>query len=222
MANTSIRKVPYPLPGDPIQGFPAVAKALADMMDAEVLYVGKTAADPPSAYPMGLSLLTLNSSAASTGGWPDAVAASVLTAARYDSAGISTGFQVWAKAGQVADMRVRSASSNTWGAWVRLGYDPGWTNFTSSITGTSRYRQVGNVVFVHVDGTVDVPSGTTVTVSTSPLPVAVRPSVVVRVGCSCTGYAAVMSVTAAGDVQVIQQSGAARTSMSGILSYPLG
>lgn len=223
MATTPTRKVPYPLPGDPINTYPTVAKALADLMDAEVLYLSsKPAADPPSTYPVGTSVLTLTTSGATNGGWPGSLSASVLSIIRYDSSGISIGTQLWSRSAATADLRVRSASGNVWGPWITLAYDPGWTTFTSTVTGTSRYRQVGNLVYVQVDGTVDIPSGSVQTLSTAPLPAAVRPSVVTRQGVSCTGYPGVLSVDTAGNVQIIQQTGATRTSVSGVMSYPLG
>lgn len=105
---------------------------------------------------------------------------------------------------------------------VELIFKTPWTAFPTTVTGTSRYRVIGSIVFVQVDGGLATTTGAQITISTTPLPLAVRPTVVTaRTAAYFTGYAGILSVTPAGDVLAIQTSGANKTSVSGIVIYPV-
>ena len=98
-----------------------------------------------------------------------------------------------------------------------------WTTFASTVVGVARYRVIGSIVFVHIDGTLTTVSGTSYTISTAPLPAAVRPTGgAYRSGAYFAGYPGTLSVIQTGDVLAIQISAANRGSICGIVSYPLG
>lgn len=101
--------------------------------------------------------------------------------------------------------------------------DSGWITFASGLTaGTSRYREVDGIGYVNVDGTYATTSGTTHTISSAPLPAAIRPTANMRAGAYFGGFPGSLSINNLGDVTAIQNSGAGRTSVSGVIVYPLG
>lgn len=103
-----------------------------------------------------------------------------------------------------------------------LGMNLPWTNFASPVSGTTRYRVVNGVVFVQVDGSATTTSGTELVVSTSPLPATIRPTANARAGAYFSGYVGLLWVTGAGQIGALQQTGGNRSSVSGIVCYPLG
>lgn len=98
-----------------------------------------------------------------------------------------------------------------------------WTAFTSSVTGLSRYRVVGSVVFVQVDGTVTTQTGVESILSTAPLPSGVRPvgGIARSSGMFNAGYMGALYVDTGGNVKALQATGANRTSVSGTVIYPI-
>lgn len=223
---TNNRKIQYPLPTDPITSYPAVAQQFAQLMEGEIVVGNKLASDGPGTYPPGTSVLTLTSSSAAAGGWPDSAQACVLTVIRYSSATSDQGFQIWNRSGspgQTPFARYRAGTVNQWGPWITLTYDAGWTTFASSVTGVSRYRQINSTGYIHVDGTVSTTSNVILNVSNAPLPASMWPTAAaMRAGAYFAGYPGVMSIDTAGNVTAIQTTGAAKTSLSCILAYPLG
>lgn len=97
-----------------------------------------------------------------------------------------------------------------------------WTTFASAVTGTNRYRVVGSIVFVHVSGSFASNNGQTHNLTTGPLPAAVRPSISIRGYAFFTGFPGTLTVGIDGVVSCVQNSGAARADISGLISYPLG
>ena len=98
----------------------------------------------------------------------------------------------------------------------------GWTNFASSVTGTNKYQVINGVVYVWVDGSFSTTSGTVYNLSTAPLPVGYRPSgASVRTGAYFGGWPGTLTVGPDGVVSCIQNSGATRASVSGMVIYPL-
>lgn len=118
---------------------------------------------------------------------------------------------------------VRGYAGSGWTAWRAIYTDTGWLNVAgSAVTGTARYRRLSGVVFVQVDGNATTVSGTPFTIAAAgAIPAGFRPSVVqVRGSGYFNGYAGNMSVGTDGSINAVQTTGANRTTVAGILSYP--
>jgi len=96
----------------------------------DLIYTQKYAADLPSTYPLGVSILTLTAGWASTGGWPYASTAEVVTFLRADSplaTNSTSAFQIWNRnvsgtGTKDAEMLFRSGQDGGgWTPWVQLG-----------------------------------------------------------------------------------------------------
>lgn len=100
--------------------------------------------------------------------------------------------------------------------------DGGWQTLASDVTGGYgiKYRIKGGYVTVRVDGSYTTTSGTTHTLSTANLPPEARPDTSSRSGGYFGGHPGTVTVTAAGAVEAIQQSGANRGSVAATLVYP--
>lgn len=99
--------------------------------------------------------------------------------------------------------------------------DGGWQVLASSVGDYGiKYRIKGGYVTVRVDGSYTTTSGTTHTLSTANLPAEARPDNSSRSGGYFGGHPGTVTVTAAGAVEAIQQSGANRGSVAAILVYP--
>lgn len=83
----------------------------------------KAQADPITSYPLGVSVLTLYATHASSGGWPFAVSATVTTHHRYeDGSAASTGWQEWVRNSSAGPQRlIRNSSTGVWGPWLWAG-----------------------------------------------------------------------------------------------------
>jgi hypothetical protein len=105
-----------------------------------------------------------------------------------------------------------------------LSFSLPWTAWPSAVTGTTKYRVVNGIFFVQVDGSFTSVSGTQYTLSTTPLPVNLRPANHARAGCFFSGaYVGLLTVEAStGNLVAQQQTGSNRTSISGLISYALG
>jgi hypothetical protein len=100
--------------------------------------------------------------------------------------------------------------------------DTGWAVLASGVGGAGvRYRSVAGIGYVQVDGSFSTTSGTAATLSTGPLPAAFRPAVQTRAAGYFSGYPGTLTVDTAGNVTAVQYSGAGRTSVSGIVIYPI-
>lgn len=101
--------------------------------------------------------------------------------------------------------------------------DTGWIQLPSSLSGWGiQYRVRNGVCFVLVNGLDTIPDSATPTVLTSsPLPAAYRPPTGARAGAYFGGFPGILTVTAAGHVEVVQQTGASRGSAAAVLSYPV-
>lgn len=96
----------------------------------DLIYTQKYAADLPSTYPLGVSLMTLTGGWASTGGWPYASSGYVVTFFRADSplaTNSTSAFQIWNRnvsgsaSPAAAEMLFRSGTdSGGWTPWVQL------------------------------------------------------------------------------------------------------
>lgn len=117
----------------------------------------------------------------------------------------------------------RNGTSTAWSPWVTVAEDSGWVNFTSALTsGFARYRNFNGTVHIQVDGGGTTVSGTILTINTVALPAALRPTANVRSGGYFGGHPGSITMDTAGNVSVLQQSGANRTSIAGYLSYLVG
>lgn len=98
----------------------------------------------------------------------------------------------------------------------------GWvTVATSPSVAVSRYMVRGGYVTYQVDGSATTVSGTVLTLAASGIPAELRPSVTVRGHAYCGGHPGTLTITTGGAVQVVQQSGASRSSVAGLLAWPV-
>lgn len=100
-----------------------------------------------------------------------------------------------------------------------------WVSITPNAlsSGTLRYRVINGVVYVHINGNLATTSGTAVDLNPSArLPAIVRPSAQVSTGGYFSAFAGVMSMSSIGAITVRQDSGGARATVSGMVSYPVG
>lgn len=111
-------------------------------------------------------------------------------------------------------------------SWVAPVFaDTGWITLPSVLTGGGvYYRVTRGVVYIVIDGVVTTVSGTVLTVSTSSLPVALRPvnpAGQLRAGGYFGGFPGTITVDNTGTVTAVQNSGANRATVAGSLSYPV-
>jgi hypothetical protein len=100
--------------------------------------------------------------------------------------------------------------------------DTGWITLPSDVDDWGiQYRVRNGVCTVLVDGGYASTSGTDHTISNANLPAAYRPPANARVGGYFEGHPGVVSVHPGGSVAAIQQSGAGRSSVAAVLSYPV-
>ena len=123
------------------------------------------------------------------------------------------------------------------GSW-RLGHlkgnadgtnaqDTGWISLNSVLTsGGVNFRRIDNDIWIQVDGAVNTTSGTTLALTTEQIPVGLRPlpptGGAYRQGGYFAGYPGNIWVDTSGIVSAVQQSGATRASVSGLLHYTVG
>lgn len=110
------------------------------------------------------------------------------------------------------------------GAWVRIAPidDTNWVTLASStVTGTTRYRVRGGWVIVQAVGDCDTSSGVSVDLTSAAIPLAYRPSQRVRNGASFFNHPGVFTVETSGILTGIQMTGADRTTVSGVVIYPI-
>lgn len=101
--------------------------------------------------------------------------------------------------------------------------DTGWITLSSAtLTGTVRYRKLGNEVYVQADGTAATVSGTVITLASTVLPTWARPSVTARFGAYFTAFAGIMTVGTDGSITAVQNTGGAKSSISSTGSFPVG
>lgn len=220
---TTTKGLPYPAATEPPNG-PLQIQALADALDfTMVTQLAPAAVNNAAfldAYPLGISGLSLASGDASAGGWPSGsshVWTFKPTSTRAFQIAASTAFtRSW--------YRYLAASPGPNGQWTPWAYDDGWVNINPAggVTGTLRYRQVGNVVYVQIEATATTVSGTALTLSGTALPAAVRPTVPARTGAYMWNTAGNAWVDTSGNVQVVQVSGSNKAQVSAMISYPLG
>lgn len=101
--------------------------------------------------------------------------------------------------------------------------DVAWTTMTSSLT-TARWCVRNGIVFVQVDGSISMASGTVTTLVTAAngIPSDYRPSVQAQVGGSFSGRNGIVLVTTAGEVKAVQINGTTTSSVAGMVTYPVG
>jgi hypothetical protein len=90
---------------------------------------GKGVADSPATYPLGMSIMSLTTTQATTGGWPLATTAVVVTFKRYND---DVAAQWW-YANSTGTPRVwyRLGNTGVWSPWVKVvEADAGWVPIT--------------------------------------------------------------------------------------------
>jgi hypothetical protein len=95
---------------------------------------GKTNAALPSSYPLGMSVLSVYTADATSGGWPLGVSAEVLTLIRHDIP-VSAGWQIWSRNTATAtatEMMFRTGTDGT-------GWSP-WVSFAKPVAHASRHK----------------------------------------------------------------------------------
>ena len=110
------------------------------------------------------------------------------------------------------------------GAWALVGPtdDTDWVTLASStVTGTTRYRVRDGWVIVQAVGDCDTESGVSVDLTSAAIPLAYRPSQRVRNGASFFNHPGIFTVETTGILTGIQITGADRTTVSGVVIYPI-
>lgn len=110
--------------------------------------------------------------------------------------------------------------------WNGSSWDGGWVNLTPR-NGLSAnffaYRRIGSQVYLNVDGSLTTSSGTSVTIANSgSIPAALVPGYQVRSGGYFAGYPGTITVGIDGSVSVLQNSGSSKSSVAGVMAWPIG
>lgn len=110
------------------------------------------------------------------------------------------------------------------GAWARVGPidDTGWITLASAtVTGTTRYRVRGGWIMIQAVGSCNTSSGTSVDLTSAAIPLAYRPDQRVRTGASFFNHPGIFTMETNGILTGVQQSGADRSTVSGVVTYPV-
>ena len=118
-----------------------------------------------------------------------------------------------------AKVRIEAASFEV-SSWKSA--DIPWTNIPNTVAvGNLQYCVKAGWVIVRMNASAATASGVTYTVSTSALPVALRPSKDTEGHCNFDGYSGSMVVTPAGQVLIAHVSGATRGGIRGQTMWPV-
>jgi hypothetical protein len=103
--------------------------------------------------------------------------------------------------------------------------DSGWINVTKAAimtSGTLRYRIKSGLITIQFDGAASTTNGQTARLDAAAIPTAYRPSVQARGICYMGGFAATCNIGTDGTINVINNTGATRASVAGVVVYPIG